>query len=66
MNKEHNKKNDVFPVSHFSERQVLQRRQGLASGRLTIRELNELLDKLASSENRLYHLIFFCTLSLSL
>ncbi|XP_054805220.1 DNA ligase 4 [Prosopis cineraria] len=32
--------------------EVLQRRQGLASGRLTIRELNELLDKLASSENR--------------
>ncbi|KAK4265577.1 hypothetical protein QN277_026608 [Acacia crassicarpa] len=32
--------------------EVLQRRQGLASGRLTIRELNEFLDKLASSENR--------------
>ncbi|XP_028751412.1 DNA ligase 4 isoform X2 [Neltuma alba] len=32
--------------------EVLQRRQGLASGRLTIRELNELLDKLASSESR--------------
>ncbi|KAF7837964.1 DNA ligase 4 isoform X1 [Senna tora] len=32
--------------------EVLQRRQGMASGRLTIRELNDLLDKLASSENR--------------
>ena len=31
--------------------QVLQRRQGTASGGLTIRELNELLDRLASAEN---------------
>ncbi|KAM7273454.1 hypothetical protein ACFE04_028118 [Oxalis oulophora] len=32
--------------------EVLQRRQGTASGGLTIRELNELLDRLASSDNR--------------
>ncbi|GAB2291421.1 hypothetical protein Dimus_025677 [Dionaea muscipula] len=32
--------------------EVLQRRQGMASGGLTIRELNALLDRLASSENR--------------
>ncbi|KAF8033682.1 hypothetical protein BT93_C0069 [Corymbia citriodora subsp. variegata] len=32
--------------------EVLQRRQGMASGGLTIRELNDLLDRLASSENR--------------
>ncbi|KZV30732.1 DNA ligase 4-like [Dorcoceras hygrometricum] len=32
--------------------EVLQRRQGMASGGLTIKELNELLDRLASSENR--------------
>ncbi|XP_004297907.1 PREDICTED: DNA ligase 4 [Fragaria vesca subsp. vesca] len=32
--------------------EVLQRRQGLSSGGLTINELNELLDRLASSENR--------------
>ncbi|CAK7345720.1 unnamed protein product [Dovyalis caffra] len=32
--------------------EMLQRRQGMASGGVTIGELNELLDKLASSENR--------------
>ncbi|XP_009359940.2 DNA ligase 4 isoform X2 [Pyrus x bretschneideri] len=32
--------------------EVLQRRQGLSSGGLTIKELNDLLDRLASSENR--------------
>ncbi|GMP36722.1 hypothetical protein CsSME_00008751 [Camellia sinensis var. sinensis] len=32
--------------------EVLQRRQGMTSGGLTIKELNELLDRLASSENR--------------
>ncbi|KAL6185323.1 hypothetical protein ACLB2K_041457 [Fragaria x ananassa] len=32
--------------------EVLQRRQGLCSGGLTINELNELLDRLASGENR--------------
>ncbi|GFZ21906.1 DNA ligase IV [Actinidia rufa] len=32
--------------------EVLQRRQGLTSGGLTIIELNELLDRLASSDNR--------------
>ncbi|KAF5175914.1 Dna ligase, partial [Thalictrum thalictroides] len=32
--------------------EVLQRRQSLVSGGLTIKELNELLDRLASSENR--------------
>ncbi|XP_075509574.1 DNA ligase 4 [Primulina tabacum] len=32
--------------------EVLQRRQGMASGGLTINKLNELLDRLASSENR--------------
>ncbi|XP_038710852.1 DNA ligase 4 isoform X2 [Tripterygium wilfordii] len=32
--------------------EVLQRRQGMASGGLTIKELNDLLDRLASSENR--------------
>ncbi|CAI0555826.1 unnamed protein product [Linum tenue] len=32
--------------------EVLQRRQGMASGGLTIKELNELLDRLACSENR--------------
>ena len=31
--------------------EVLQRRQGMASGGLTIKELNDLLDQLASSEN---------------
>ncbi|XP_008223923.1 PREDICTED: DNA ligase 4 [Prunus mume] len=31
---------------------VLQRRQGVSSGGLTIKELNDLLDRLASSENR--------------
>ncbi|KAL0346903.1 UNVERIFIED_CONTAM: DNA ligase 4 [Sesamum calycinum] len=33
--------------------EVLQQRQGMTSGGLTIKELNELLDRLASSENRL-------------
>ncbi|KAJ0984175.1 hypothetical protein J5N97_002531 [Dioscorea zingiberensis] len=32
--------------------EVLQRRQGLASGGMTIKELNDALDRLASSENR--------------
>ncbi|KAL1217452.1 DNA ligase 4 [Cardamine amara subsp. amara] len=32
--------------------EVLQSRQGMASGGLTIKELNDLLDRLASSENR--------------
>ncbi|KAK4775383.1 hypothetical protein SAY86_010318 [Trapa natans] len=32
--------------------EVLQRRQGMTSGGLTINELNDLLDRLASSENR--------------
>ncbi|PON55993.1 DNA ligase, ATP-dependent [Parasponia andersonii] len=32
--------------------EVLQRRQGMTSGGLTIKELNDLLDRLASSENR--------------
>ncbi|KAI7747083.1 hypothetical protein M8C21_002519 [Ambrosia artemisiifolia] len=32
--------------------QVLQRRQGMMSGGLTIKELNDLLDRLASNENR--------------
>ncbi|XP_051150256.1 DNA ligase 4 [Andrographis paniculata] len=32
--------------------EVLQRRQGLTSGGMTIKELNDLLDRLASSENR--------------
>ncbi|XP_039030849.1 DNA ligase 4-like isoform X2 [Hibiscus syriacus] len=32
--------------------EVLQRRQGTASGGLTIKELNDLLDRLASAENR--------------
>ncbi|CAL2225842.1 unnamed protein product [Prunus armeniaca] len=32
--------------------EVLQRRQGVSSGGLTIKELNDLLDRLASSENR--------------
>ncbi|PKI34416.1 hypothetical protein CRG98_045197 [Punica granatum] len=32
--------------------EVLQRRQGTASGGLTINELNDLLDRLASAENR--------------
>uniref|UniRef100_A0A2N9G3C4 DNA ligase n=1 Tax=Fagus sylvatica TaxID=28930 RepID=A0A2N9G3C4_FAGSY len=32
--------------------EVLQRRQGMASGGLTINEVNDLLDRLASSENR--------------
>lgn len=39
--------------------QVLQRRQGTASGGLTIRELNELLDRLASAENRCIGFFFF-------
>ncbi|KAL8152343.1 hypothetical protein V2J09_010103 [Rumex salicifolius] len=32
--------------------EILQRRQGMTSGGLTVKELNELLDRLASSENR--------------
>ncbi|OUZ99204.1 BRCT domain [Macleaya cordata] len=32
--------------------EVLQRRQGMISGGLTIKELNDMLDRLASSENR--------------
>ncbi|KAG6644099.1 hypothetical protein CIPAW_08G032200 [Carya illinoinensis] len=32
--------------------EVLQRRQGMASGGLTIQDVNDLLDRLASSENR--------------
>ncbi|KAH0906664.1 hypothetical protein HID58_038491 [Brassica napus] len=32
--------------------EVLQRRQGMASGGLSVKELNDLLDRLASSENR--------------
>ncbi|OMP08515.1 DNA ligase, ATP-dependent [Corchorus olitorius] len=32
--------------------EVLQRRQGTASGGLTVKELNDLLDRLASAENR--------------
>uniref|UniRef100_A0A2P2K6S8 DNA ligase n=1 Tax=Rhizophora mucronata TaxID=61149 RepID=A0A2P2K6S8_RHIMU len=32
--------------------EVLQRRQGMASGGLSIKELNDLLDRLASAENR--------------
>ncbi|QHO46401.1 DNA ligase [Arachis hypogaea] len=32
--------------------EVLQRRQGTASGGLTIKEVNDLLDQLAASENR--------------
>ncbi|KFK27271.1 hypothetical protein AALP_AA8G360400 [Arabis alpina] len=32
--------------------EVLQRRQGMASGGMSIKELNDLLDRLASSENR--------------
>lgn len=39
------------PFLSFAE-QVLQRRQGTTSGGLTVKELNELLDSLASSENR--------------
>eukprot|EP00257_Ricinus_communis_P020694 XP_015579985.1 DNA ligase 4 isoform X1 [Ricinus communis] len=38
-----------FPLVAF---EVLQRRQGTSSGGLSIKELNDLLDKLASSENR--------------
>jgi DNA ligase-4 len=33
-------------------KQVLQRRQGMASGGLTIKDVNDLLDRLASAENR--------------
>lgn len=41
-------------VGNFSlvASEVLQRRQGMISGGLTIKELNDLLDRLASSENR--------------
>ncbi|KAH7544705.1 hypothetical protein FEM48_Zijuj01G0014600 [Ziziphus jujuba var. spinosa] len=47
--------------------EVLQRRQGMTSGGLTIKELNELLDRLASSENRyIYIYIYFFSLCLLL
>ncbi|XP_022037760.1 DNA ligase 4 [Helianthus annuus] len=41
-------------VGNFSlvASEVLQRRQGMMSGGLTIKELNDLLDRLASNENR--------------
>ncbi|KAB1200254.1 putative DNA ligase 4 [Morella rubra] len=41
-------------VGNFSlvAAEVLQRRQGMASGGLTIKDVNDLLDRLASSENR--------------
>ncbi|KAJ7979399.1 DNA ligase [Quillaja saponaria] len=42
--------------------EVLQRRQGLASGGLTIKELNDLLDQLASSENRAEKILVLSTL----
>lgn len=37
----------------FTRHQVLQRRQGMTSGGLTIKELNDALDQLAATENRL-------------
>ncbi|KAL2340527.1 hypothetical protein Fmac_008467 [Flemingia macrophylla] len=42
--------------------EVLQRRQGSASGGLTIGELNELLDRLASAENRAEKVLVLSTL----
>ncbi|KAG2398581.1 DNA ligase [Vigna angularis] len=42
--------------------EVLHRRQGTASGGLTIRELNELLDRLASGENRAEKILVLSTL----
>ncbi|XP_048333732.2 DNA ligase 4 isoform X1 [Ziziphus jujuba] len=42
--------------------EVLQRRQGMTSGGLTIKELNELLDRLASSENRAEKITVLSTL----
>ncbi|XP_027356168.1 DNA ligase 4 isoform X3 [Abrus precatorius] len=42
--------------------EVLQRRQGMASGGLTIKELNELLDRLSSSENRAEKTLVLSTL----
>ncbi|XP_019417212.1 PREDICTED: DNA ligase 4 isoform X1 [Lupinus angustifolius] len=42
--------------------EVLQRRQGTASGGLTIKELNDLLDQLSSSENRAEKTLVFSTL----
>jgi DNA ligase-4 len=42
--------------------EVLQRRQGMASGGLTIKELNDLLDRLASSENRAEKTLVLSTL----
>nr|KYP46728.1 DNA ligase 4 [Cajanus cajan] len=42
--------------------EVLQRRQGTASGGLTIRELNELLDRLASAESRAEKILVLSTL----
>ncbi|KAI4335354.1 hypothetical protein L6164_014007 [Bauhinia variegata] len=42
--------------------EVLQRRQGMQSGDLTIKELNDLLDQLASSENRAEKALILSTL----
>ncbi|KAL6523689.1 DNA ligase (ATP) [Orobanche gracilis] len=42
--------------------EVLQRRQGTASGGLTIKELNDLLDQLSSSENRAEKTLVLSTL----
>ncbi|TKY72770.1 DNA ligase 4 [Spatholobus suberectus] len=42
--------------------EVLQRRQGTASGGLTIGELNELLDRLSSGENRAEKILVLSTL----
>ncbi|XP_020879936.1 DNA ligase 4 isoform X2 [Arabidopsis lyrata subsp. lyrata] len=42
--------------------EVLQRRQGMASGGLTVKELNDLLDRLASSENRAEKTLVLSTL----
>ncbi|XP_061352685.1 DNA ligase 4 [Gastrolobium bilobum] len=42
--------------------EVLQRRQGSASGGLTIKELNDLLDQLSSSENRAQKTLVLSTL----
>ncbi|TXG61119.1 hypothetical protein EZV62_012482 [Acer yangbiense] len=41
---------------------VLQRRQGMISGGLTIKELNDLLDRLASGENRAEKILVLSTL----
>ncbi|PPS04581.1 hypothetical protein GOBAR_AA16074 [Gossypium barbadense] len=42
--------------------EILQRRQGTVSGGLTIKELNELLDRLASAESRAEKTAIFATL----